>query len=84
MGDHLIDAGYLPCMTKTTCESRIVSKRFIPMKDEKISYETDDESSDDENSSSSDDEHVERQSGKQKYSIIAAAISRYVADIKGL
>lgn len=88
--NNFITAGYLPCMTKTNCETCVEQTRFIPLKNNEIKFDNDtDYSSDSDASSSSDnlsedDSKQRRRPKSTKYSIVAANISAYVANIKGL
>lgn len=92
---NLIEAGYLPCVTKSNCESRLEQTRFISLEkntipfDSKSDYTSDSElsSSSETSSDISDNEEKPKQhrfSKLTKYDSVAANVSTYIANIKGI
>jgi hypothetical protein len=96
MSDDLISAGYLPCMTLTSCETTVKKTKLPPLNinTEEYKYPSDmDLDTDDDNAESipqkikhypktKDEKSIQKT--KEKDMSLVSAIIEYVSNIKGL
>lgn len=87
----LVSAGYLPCMSKSTCTTTIKKIITLPTLDignftttSDLDYSTSDESNPSDTSGDESNTPTHTKERRMKYSDIADDIAKYVSNIKGI